>query len=76
VFDNPQCPVKKESSSALWILQMAQQAKTFRDPSGKRVFFCDNFYTRHNLASVLKQMTNGEARMIGTVKFTNIDWIN
>ena len=21
-------------------------------------------------------MTNGEARMIGTVKFTNIDWIN
>ena len=76
MIDNPQCPRKKESSSALWILQMAQKAKAFRDTIGKPVFFCVNFYTRHNLASMLKQMTNVEAKMIGPVKFTILDWIN
>lgn len=68
--------VDEGSPSALWILQMAQQTKIVRDPSGKRVFFCDNFYTRHTLASELKRITDGEARLCGTVKFTNVDSTN
>ena len=75
-FDMPGCMVNKDSASALWILQLAQQTKLLRDPSGKRVHFMDNFYTRHVLAETLKTITDGEARVIGTVKYTNVDGIN
>ena len=68
--------IEKNSPTAMWILQMAHQTKTYQDPSGSRVFFMDNFYTRHTLAQGLKQMTDGEAKIIGTVKFTNIDSTN
>jgi len=40
------------------------------------VFFTDNFYTRHHLATALKLMTDGEARMIGTVRSTLVDATN
>ena len=36
----------------------------------------DNFYTRHALAYVLKQMTDDKAQVIGTVKFPNVDCMN
>ena len=68
--------VDKDSPRALWILQMAYQTKVYPDPSGKRVFFTDNFYTRHTLAKELKGITDNEARLIGTVKFTNVDSTN
>lgn len=68
--------IEKDSPSALWMLQMAHQTKAFPDPSGKRIFFTDNFYTRHNLAHSLKVITDGEARMIGTVRFSNVDCTN
>ena len=68
--------VDKDSPSALWILQMAQQTKLHPDPSGKGVFFTDNFYTRHVLATELKNKTDGEARLCGTVKFTKVDATN
>lgn len=68
--------IDKDSPTALWILQMAQQTKQFPDPSGKRLFFTDNFYTRHTLAEVLKRITDGEARLCGTVKFSNVDATN
>ena len=75
IFDN-QDDVSKDSPSALWVLMCAHQTKLAPDPSGKRLFFCDNFYTRHVLAKCLKRMTDGEARVIGTVKFTNVDATN
>jgi hypothetical protein len=68
--------VEEGSASALWILQMAHQTKLHRDPSGKRVFFTDNYYTRHILALALKLVTDQEARIISTVKFTNINSTN
>lgn len=55
---------------------MAYQTKLYPDPSGKRVFFTDNFYTRHTLAKELQGITDNEARLIGTVKFTNVDATN
>jgi hypothetical protein len=63
-------------ASALWVLQMGLQTKRLRDPSGRRVFFTDNFYTRHNLAMVLSEFTDGEGKLIGTVKYTNVDATN
>ena len=68
--------IKKDSASAMWILQMAHQTKLLRDRSGKRVFFTDNYYTRHALANVLKTITDGEARLVGTVKFNLVDSTN
>jgi sporulation protein YlmC with PRC-barrel domain len=72
------CPdIEKKSASALWICQMAHQTKLYPAPNkGNRVFFTDNFYTRHILALVLKSVTDDEARIIGTVKFTNVDSTN
>ena len=68
--------VDKNSPFAIWILQMSHQTKLHKDPSGKRIFFTDNFYTRHVLAKELKRMTDNEARMIGIIKFTNVDATN
>jgi Transposase IS4 len=68
--------VNKDSPTALWILQMAYQTKMYPDPSGKRVFFTDNFHTCHTLAKELKGITDNEARVIRTEKFTNVDSTN
>jgi len=68
--------IEKDSSSSLWLLQMAHQTQNFPDPSGRRFFFTDHFYTCHQLAHAVKMMTDGEAKMIGTVRFTNIDCTN
>jgi hypothetical protein len=68
--------VKGESASALWVLQMSHHTKQYQDPSGKRVFFMDNFYTRHTLGLSLKKITDGEAHLCGTVWFTNVDATN
>ena len=38
--------------------------------------FSDKYYTRHVLAKCLKNMTDGEARIIGMVKYTNVDSTN
>ena len=40
------------------------------------MFFCDNYYIPYNLAMTLKQFPNSEAKLIGTVKFTNVDSTN
>jgi hypothetical protein len=61
------------SLTALWIMMMAHQTKIHPDPSRKRVFFMDNIYTRHVLARALKTITQNEAKICGTVKFTNVD---
>jgi hypothetical protein len=68
--------VKGEPASALWVLQMAHHTKQYQDPSGKRVFFKDNFYTHHTLGMSLKKITDGDAHLCGTVRFTNIDGTN
>jgi hypothetical protein len=57
-------------------IQLAHQTKKLPDPNGKHVFFMDNFYTRHVLAEKLKQMTDGEARIIGTCKMNLVNKVN
>jgi hypothetical protein len=54
--------IKADSATALWVLQLAHQAKKQMDPSGKWVTFMDNFYTRHRLGQALKAMTDGEVK--------------
>ena len=38
--------VDKDAPTAPWILQMTYQTKLYPDPSGKHVFFTDNYYVR------------------------------
>jgi hypothetical protein len=45
-------------------------------PIREKSIFCDNFYIRHTLARELKRITDGEARLCGTVKFINVDATN
>jgi hypothetical protein len=47
--------------------------KIYQDPNHKRVIFCDNFYTRHTLATLLKKITDGEAHLVGTCHFNSVD---
>jgi hypothetical protein len=68
--------VNGESASAIWVLQMVHQTLQFPTPSSKRYFFSNKFYTRHTLAQALKKITDGEARLMGSVRFTNVDATN
>ncbi len=64
------------SATAQWILQLAYQSKVRKSPTGKRVVFADNFYTRHTMAKKLMEITDGEIRMTETIKMNNGDAIN
>lgn len=68
--------VHPSTPSAQWCLQMALQTKRQADPSRKRVIVMDNFYTRHVLAKQCSRLSDGEIKIIGTVRFNNIDGPN
>ncbi|ETL80246.1 hypothetical protein L917_19249, partial [Phytophthora nicotianae] len=52
------------------------QTRTFRSPSGRRVLVTDNFYTRHTYARVIDLFTDGEVRLLGTVRMNLLDRFN
>ena len=54
------------------MLMMAHQTRLHPDPSGHRLFITDNYYTRLTLANNLKKETEGEACLLGTMKYTNM----
>ena len=66
---------KRESPSALWILQLALQTKIYKYGNGS-IDVTDNFYTRHKLAQQLIKVTDGEMKMIGTVRLNLVDGVN
>ena len=68
--------VQKDSPSALWCLQIGYQTLMHPCQNQGRLVVMDNFYTRHVLAEQLKRLTDNEFRVIGTVRFNNIDAIN
>jgi hypothetical protein len=76
IANNANSGIKADSASAGWVLQMAHQTKIYEDPHHKRVIFCDNFYTHHNLATSLKRITDGEICLVGTCRFNNVDATN
>ena len=68
--------VDPDTPSALWTLQVAHLHQKQKSPSGKRVVFMDNFYTRHPLAQTIEKLTSDEIKVIGTMKLSNVDKIN
>ena len=63
-------------ASATWLLMRSHLTKTFSDPSGRRMFFTDNFNTWQNIAEELKSLNDREAWIVASVKFTNVDGTN
>ena len=60
------------SPSALWCLMMTQQC-CWDSNGDERLFFTDNFYTRHVLAKELRRITDNKASLIGTIRANNVE---
>jgi hypothetical protein len=69
---NADITVPMKSASALRMAMIGHQAATIESPTGHRLMITDNFYTRHALAKAVKAFTDGETRMIGTVRENNV----
>ncbi|KAE9041166.1 hypothetical protein PR003_g12877 [Phytophthora rubi] len=63
-------PIDRKDPSALWVAMCGHLTKRHPAPDGHRLLVCDNFYTRHNLAKTLMVFTDGEMRMLGTVRIS------
>ncbi len=73
---NKFCSLNDGTATSLWLSMILKQHQSIESPSGKRVFVMDNFYTRHIMAQKLLEMTNGEVRVIGTVRMNFVDQLN
>jgi len=65
-----------EKKTVLWAAMIAQQNQRCRAPFKKRVVVMDNFYTSVGLARTLDQLTDGEIKIIGTIKMNMVQGIN
>ena len=68
--------IERNSASALWLCQLVHLSQSYRPPNSYRVTFSDSFYTRPRLAEKLFQISDGDIKMTGTCKYTNMDAIN
>ena len=59
--------------SCQWVIKMGLQTSIVLDRSGKRLFVMDSFYGRHKVGSVLEFVTQGEAKMLSTIKLSNVN---
>lgn len=67
--------VKRSTTSAFWWVQFAQHTQLSPQSDG-RTLFTDIFYTRHMLAMKIESLKDGEAKLLETVRFSNIDSLN
>ncbi|ETK88251.1 hypothetical protein L915_07477 [Phytophthora nicotianae] len=49
------------------------QTRTLRSPRGRRLLVSDNFYTRHTYARAIDAFTDGDVRVLGTVRLNLVD---
>lgn len=67
-LERDEIPMKRKDASSLWIAMCGHLTKSYAAPNKRRLLVCDNFYTRHNLAKTLLAFTDGEMRLLGTVR--------
>ncbi|GMF49486.1 unnamed protein product [Phytophthora fragariaefolia] len=67
-LERDEIPTKRKDASALWVAMCGHLTKTHPDPNQHRLLVCDNFYTRHNFAKTVMEFTDGEMKMLGTVR--------
>ena len=61
------------NTSCQWFIQIGLQTSIVPDRSGKRLFVMDSFYGRHKVGSVLEFVTQGEAKILSTIKLSNLN---
>ena len=76
ITNDPEEIILPDSASALWSLQISKMHQVLKSPSGKRVVFMDNYYTRHPFARKIKHLTNDEIKVIGTIKLNSLNTYN
>ena len=52
---------------------MSLQTCKDNEYTGKRLFVMDNFYGRNQVGSVLQHVTNGQSKILTTIKFLFIN---
>lgn len=67
--------IKSNSPSSVWCLQIMQQTYSSKQLQGRFVV-TDNFYTRHVLGRQIKSFTDGEVKLLGTVRLNSVDTAN
>lgn len=67
------CTGSNCSARALWAVMIALQSKRIRAENGRRIVFCDNYYTSVDLGVRILRMTDGETRMCGTIRLSYLD---
>ncbi|GMF68114.1 unnamed protein product [Phytophthora fragariaefolia] len=75
-LERDKIPMKRKDATALWVAMCGHLTKTHPDPNQHRLLVCDNFYTRHNLAKTVMEFTDGEMKMLRTVRIAlQGDWV-
>ena len=71
------CEITKDDfmdkASCQWVTQMSLQTCKDNEYTGKRLFVMDNFYGRHQVGSILKHVTNGQFKILTTIKLLFIN---
>lgn len=67
-FERTDIPMDRRDASALWVAMCGQLTKLHEAATGHRLLVCDSFYTTHKLAKTLLAFTDGEMKMLGTVR--------
>jgi len=73
-YDDP--PVRKELTGALYALMVTHLYSADEDEFQVRRLFLDSYYTKHNLGRAILMTTEHRVRIVGTVKFNNIEPCN
>jgi len=82
IFSDLRKPIHKvfgdvlQRKTVLWAAMIAQQNQRRPAPYKKRVVVMDNFYTSVSLAKTLDQLTDGEIKIIGTIKMSMVQGLN
>lgn len=73
-YDDP--PINRNQTMSLWTLMVSHVYAVDENEVSPRRIFVDSYYTRHNTARAIMIATANSIRMIGTVKYNNIEPCN
>lgn len=66
---------KMESPSAIWCFKMEHQTKVYQSRNGC-LLVTDNVYIRHVFLKQFLILTNGDVKMLGTIRMITVDAVN
>ncbi|RLN49201.1 hypothetical protein BBJ28_00014775, partial [Nothophytophthora sp. Chile5] len=70
---HPDVTITPDSATALWLAMIGHQTRLMQSPTGRRLLICENFYTRHVFAKAVLAFTDGDVKVLGTVRMDLVD---